>query len=125
MQQAYQKMKTFGCYVNWLSSIKRLIIGELFRPSFFEAVRTMPAATAAAVTARNEIEFRKYPVIFFVVIMNAFNQVSTPPREGILFFQGNQLVEFLKAICTEAVIKCVGEKGFGTVTQCDLRAGAG
>jgi hypothetical protein len=96
----------------------------LFRPLFLKTIRAMPATAAATVAPGNEIEFGKYAVFAFFVVMHTFNQVSAPAREGILFFQGNKLVEFFKTIRTEAVIKRVGEKGFGFIAQCNGRTGA-
>ena len=75
----------------------------------------MSAAAAAAKTPRNEIEFRKYPVVLFFVIMNAFNQVSTPARKRIFFFPVNKLVEVFKAVCAETVVKSIRQKRFGSI----------
>jgi hypothetical protein len=54
----------------------------------------MPATAAAAIAAGNMIKFREYPVGPFAVIMNAFDQFSARTGKRILFFAGNQLIQF-------------------------------
>jgi hypothetical protein len=96
----------------------------LFRPFFLEAIRAVPATAAATVAPGNEIEFSKYAIVIFFVVVHAFNQVSAPAREGILFFKSDKLIEFLQTIRAEAVKKCVGEKRFGFIAQCETGTGA-
>ena len=80
----------------------------------------MPATAPATIAPGNEIEFCKYPVVPLLVIMNALNQVSSPAGKWILFFKGDHLVKFFKTVSTKTVIECIGEKGFGSIAQCNL-----
>ena len=80
----------------------------------------MPATAPAAVAPGNEIKFCKYPVVPFLVIMNVFNQVSSPAGKRILFFMCDHLVEFFKTFSAKTIIECIGEKGFGSIAQCNL-----
>ncbi len=88
---------------------------NLFRPLFLKAIGAVPATAAAAVAPGYEIEFGKHPVVSFFIIMYALNEISAPAGKGILLFQGYDLVEFLQTFRAKAVVKRVGEKGFGFV----------
>jgi hypothetical protein len=83
----------------------------------------MPAAAAATVSTGDEIEFSKYAVFAFFIVVQAFDQVPTPAGKWKLFFLSNQLVEFLQAIRAEAIIKSVRQEGFGFIAQSDSGTG--
>lgn len=95
---------------------RRYFKRSLLSPSFFEAIGTMPATAATTIAPGDEIEFGKYPIVIFFIEMNTFDQVSAPARKRVLFFLRDKLVKFLQTIRTQAIEKCVREKGFGFVT---------
>jgi hypothetical protein len=70
----------------------------------------MPATAAAAISAGHMIKFREHTVSIFQIIMNTFNKFSSQPRKRIFFFTGNELINGLQAIITQAIIKCFGKE---------------
>jgi len=85
----------------------------------------MPASAAATKTAGHEVEFSKYPVFAFLIIMNPFNDIPAPSRKRIIFFPGNQTVEFSQAFVAQTIKKSICQKGFRFITQYNLRTTAG
>jgi hypothetical protein len=92
--------------------MSQLFLFHLFCPPLFKSIGAIPAATATTKSAGYEIEFSKYPVVFFLIIMNAFHQITSPARERILFFPGYQFIQFQQAVITHAVIKSIRQERF-------------
>jgi hypothetical protein len=85
----------------------------------------MPASTTTTKTTGYQVEFSKYPVLTFIIVMNSFNDIATPSRKRIFFSPGNQLIEFRQTLIAETIKKGIGQKRFCFIAKYNLRTAAG
>ena len=70
----------------------------------------MSAAVTAAIPTGHQVEFRKYTVIFFLVIVNPFDEFAAPVRERVLLFQSDQPIQFNQAFITQTSVKSIRQE---------------
>lgn len=70
----------------------------------------MPATTPAAKSAGDQIEFSKYAIHVFFVIMNSFNQFATATRKRIFFLFSYERIQLFQTRRAHTGIKCLRQK---------------
>ena len=85
----------------------------------------MPASASATKATGYQIEFSKYPVFAFIIIMNSFNNVATPSWKWIFLFRADLPVNLCQAIIAQTFKKSICQERLCFVTQYDLRTVAG
>jgi hypothetical protein len=92
--------------------------------TLIKSVRAVPTTAAAAKSARKKIKFSEYAVYALSIVMDAFYQIPSPARKGILFCFCGKKIYFLQTIITQTLVKGLCEKGSCFITQNNLRTGA-
>jgi hypothetical protein len=67
----------------------------------------MPASASATKTAGYQVEFSKYPVLTFHIVMNSFNDIAASSGKWIFLYRSDVAVDLCQAFVTQTIKKSI------------------